>query len=78
MATVTYTFTPGQSVFVVNAAAFGVAKATIVSVQITADPLIKRYVVQYLVSGRTPTLVDEAVIYADLETALGAYGPLVA
>ena len=77
MATVNYTYVPGQQVFIVNAAAFGIGRATIVSVQITADPLLTKYVVTYVTGGRSPTLVDEAVIYATLADALVAYGPLV-
>lgn len=77
MATVTYSYAPGQAVFVVNAATFGIAKATIVSVQITADPLVKKYSVQFLLTSRPTTMVDEASIFADLPSALTAYGPLV-
>lgn len=77
MATVNYSYLPGQAVFVVNAATFGIGKATIVSVQITADPLVKKYMVQYLLSTRPSVLVDEASIFPDLASALAAYGPLV-
>jgi hypothetical protein len=77
MATATYAYTPGQAVFVVMPASFGIGKATIVSVQITANPLVTKYVVQYLVATRAPTLVDEASIFADLVSAQAAYGPLV-
>lgn len=77
MATVTYQFVPGQAVFVVMPASFGIGKATIASVQITADPLLKKYVVQYLVSGRLPTLVEETSVFATLADAMLAYEPLV-
>jgi hypothetical protein len=77
MATVTYSYTPGQAVFVVNAATFGIGKATIVSVQITTDPLVKKYTVQYINSARVSAMVDESMVYPDLATALTAYGALV-
>jgi hypothetical protein len=77
MATVTYSFIPGQAVWVVKPASFGIGRATIQSVQITADPVSKKYSVLYVAPGRVAALVDEAEIYVDLATALVAYGPLV-